>query len=42
MINIDKVSMKFNLGIEKDFSTKQAFINLFKKKEKEKRILLGS
>lgn len=37
MINIDKVSMKFNLGIEKDFSTKQAFINLFKKKEKKKK-----
>lgn len=37
MINIKKVSMKFNLGIEKDFSIKQAFINFFlgKKKKKE-------
>lgn len=36
MINIDKVSMKFNLGIEKDFSMKQAFVNFFKGKNKKK------
>lgn len=37
MIKIDNVSMKFNLGIEKDFSMKQAFINLFTKKSKIKK-----
>ena len=31
MISIDDVSMRFNLGIEKGFSLKQAFVNLFKK-----------
>ena len=36
MIEIKNVSMKFNLGIEKDFSIKQAFINLFSKKKKKK------
>lgn len=36
MINIENVSMKFNLGIEKDFSMKQAFINIFKGKNKKK------
>lgn len=36
MINISNVSMKFNLGIEKDFSVKQAFINIFKGKKKKK------
>ena len=36
MINIDNVSMKFNLGIEKDFSIKQAFVNLFTGKKKKK------
>ena len=36
MIKIDNVSMKFNLGIEKDFSMKQAFINLFTHKKKDK------
>lgn len=36
MININNVSMKFNLGIEKDFSMKQAFINIFKGKNKKK------
>ena len=36
MIYIDKVSMKFNLGIEKDYSMKQAFVNLFTKKKKKK------
>ncbi len=33
MINVENVSMRFNLGIEKGFSLKQGFINLFKKKE---------
>lgn len=37
MIKIDNVSMKFNLEIEKDFSLKQAFVNLFTKKKKKKK-----
>ncbi len=37
MIKIDNVSMMFNLGIEKDFSLKQAFINIFTKKSKRKK-----
>lgn len=36
MIRIKNVSMKFDLGIEKDFSIKQAFINIFTKKRKKK------
>ncbi len=36
MIRIKNVSMKFNLGIEKDFSFKQLFINLFSGKMKKK------
>lgn len=35
MIKIKNVSMKFNLGIEKNFSLKLFFINLFKKKKKK-------
>lgn len=35
MIKVDNVSMKFNLGIEKNFSLKLFFINLFKAKEKK-------
>lgn len=36
MIEVEKVSMRFNLGIEKGFSLKQGFINLFNiKKRKE-------
>ena len=35
MININNVSMKFNLGIEKNFSLKLLFINMFKHKKKE-------
>ncbi len=35
MIKIDNVSMKFNLEIEKDFSMKQAFVDLFTKKKKK-------
>ena len=39
MINADNISMRFNLGIEKGFSLKQGFIDLFhpkKRKEKKK------
>ena len=36
MIRIKNVSMKFNMDIEKDFSIKQAFINLFTKTKKKK------
>lgn len=32
MIDINNVSMKFNLGIEKEFSIKQAFVNFFSPK----------
>lgn len=39
MIKLENVSMKFNLGIEKEFSIKQAFVNFFSfnkpKKKKE-------
>lgn len=34
MIEVKNVSMKFNLGIEKGFSLKQCFVDMFKKKEK--------
>lgn len=38
MISVDNVSMKFNLGIEKNFSLKQFFIDIFKsKKNKSKK-----
>lgn len=38
MIKVDNVSMRFNLGIEKNFSLKHFFINLFKpRKKKEKK-----
>lgn len=40
MIKVSNVSMRFNLGIEKNFSLKQAFINAFdfkKKKERKKK-----
>ena len=33
MISVDNVSMKFNLGIEKNFSLKQFFIDIFKSKK---------
>ena len=36
MIKVNNVSMKFNLGIEKNFSLKQFFIDFFKAKKKEK------
>lgn len=38
MININNVSMRFNLGIEKGFSLKQAFVEVFDfKKQKERK-----
>lgn len=37
MIKINNVSMRFNLGIEKNFSLKLFFVNIFKKKEKDKK-----
>lgn len=37
MIDIKDVFMKFNLGIEKDFSMKQAFVNFFSFKKKNKK-----
>ena len=36
MIEVDNVSMKFDLGIEKDASLKQAFVNIFSGKKKKK------
>ena len=36
MIEVKDVSMKFNLGIEKGFSFKQGFVDLFKGKKKSK------
>lgn len=36
MIKVNNVSMKFNLGIEKNFSLKQFFIDVLKRKKKEK------
>lgn len=39
MIKLNSISMRFNLGIEKSFSLKQAVINLFdKEKRKEKKL----
>ncbi len=37
MIKIEHVSMKFNLGIEKNYSIKEAFISVFDKKRRQKR-----
>ena len=37
MIKLEHVSMKFNLGIEKEFSIKQAFVNFFSFKKKKKK-----
>ena len=36
MINIENVSMKFNLGIEKGFSIKQGFVNFFDPKVRKR------
>ena len=37
MIKVNNISMRFNLGIDKNFSLKLFFINLFKPKKKEKK-----
>lgn len=37
MITVENVSMRFNLGIEKNFSFKQAFISLLDKKKRPKK-----
>lgn len=37
MIDVENVSMRFNLGIEKGFSLKQGFVDFFKKKKKDKK-----
>lgn len=37
MIEVNKVSMRFNLGIEKGFSLKQGFIDIFNKEKKKKK-----
>ncbi len=36
MIEVNDVSMRFNLGIDKGFSLKQGFVDLFKKEKKKK------
>lgn len=36
MIKVEHVSMKFNLGIEKNYSMKEAFISIFDKKRRQK------
>lgn len=36
MIKVNNVSMRFNLGVEKNFSLKQFFINIFTFKKKAK------
>lgn len=36
MIKIEHVSMKFNLGIEKNYSIKEAFISIFDRKRRQK------
>ena len=36
MIKVSNVSMRFNLGIEKNFSFKQAFIDILSRKKKDK------
>lgn len=35
MIKVDNVSMRFNLGIEKGFSLKQGFVDLFNKEKRK-------
>lgn len=37
MIELEDVTMKFNLGIEKNFSIKQAFVNFFNPKHKKQK-----
>lgn len=37
MINVKNVSMRFNLGIEKSFSIKQGFVDMFNKEKRHKK-----
>ncbi len=37
MIEVNDVSMRFNLGIEKGFSIKQAFVDIFNKEKRKKK-----
>ena len=37
MVKINKVSMRFNLGIEKGFSLKQGFVDMFNAKKRKER-----
>ncbi|MCM1053759.1 MAG: ABC transporter ATP-binding protein [Ruminococcus sp.] len=37
MIEVENVSMRFNLGIEKGFSLKQGFVNFFSKEKRQER-----
>ena len=37
MIKLENISMRFNLGIEKNFSIKEAFISIFDKKRRPKK-----
>lgn len=37
MIEVNDVSMRFNLGIEKGFSLKQGFVDIFNKKKREEK-----
>lgn len=37
MIEVNNVSMRFNLGIEKGFSLKQSFVDLFNKEKRKKK-----
>ena len=37
MIKLENISMKFNLGIEKNYSIKEAFISIFDKKRRPKK-----
>lgn len=37
MIKVNNISMRFNLGIEKGFSLKQAFVDFFDKKKREEK-----
>ena len=37
MISLNNITMKFNLGIEKNFSIKQAFVNFFNPKHKKQK-----
>ena len=38
IIEVNKVSMRFNLGIEKGFSIKQGFVDLFNSEKRKNKI----